>query len=71
MSYLVINIGCIECGVSSQVAGLFETKEEAEEVRDALDANYSWREGGQNVFKIFPLPIVGNVNAEYTMEAQR
>lgn len=63
--YLVVNIGCLDCRVSSQIVGLFETEEEASEIaRKCLD-KYSWRECGNNNFEVFPLPPVGILNDEY------
>jgi hypothetical protein len=63
--FLVINIGCIECGVTSQVVGVFPTKERAEEVAKLCKKEYEWREGGQNAFEVFPMPEVGVINSEY------
>ena len=65
--YLVINIGCIECGVSSQVVGLFETEEKAIEIAEKCQEKYSWRESGQNSFEVFPLPDTGVINSEYEL----
>jgi hypothetical protein len=67
MMFLVINIGCIECGVSSQVVGLFKTKEEADKIADKCIEKYYWRHGGQNEFTVFPLPEVGVINSEYEL----
>src|SRR5690606_19016465 len=53
--WLVFNVGCIECGVSSDVVGIYATKEEAESVADECDKRLSWREGGQNSFEVFDL----------------
>lgn len=63
--YLVINIGCIHCRVSSNVVGLFATKEEADRICDICNEKYDWRNGGQNNFEVFELPPVGVINAEY------
>lgn len=65
--YLVINIGCIECGVSSQVVGLFETAEQANAIAEKCEEKYDWREGGQNSFEVFPLPKAGVINSEYEL----
>lgn len=65
--YLVMNIGCIECGVSSQVVGVFETEEQAKEIAKKFDEKYSWREGGQNSFEVFPVPEAGVINSEYEL----
>jgi hypothetical protein len=53
--WLVFNIGCIECGVSSNVVGTYATKEEAEAVEDICSKDLDWREGGQNHFSVFDL----------------
>lgn len=34
--YVVVNIGCIECGVSSAVVGVYASEAEAERVADVL-----------------------------------
>lgn len=35
MSYLVFDIGCIECGEESQPVGIFPTQQEAEAAKEA------------------------------------
>lgn len=42
--YIVIEIGCLECGVSTQIAGVFDTEKEANDKAQRLG---DWREGGQ------------------------
>lgn len=63
--YLVMNIGCIECGVSSNVVGIFEDKNKAVALAEEFDSKFSWRQGGQNSFEVFELPGVGVINDEY------
>lgn len=53
--FLVFNVGCIECGVSSNVVGVYDTGEEAQNVAIACNDKLHWREGGQNSFEIFDL----------------
>lgn len=53
--WLVFNIGCIECGVSSNVVGLYTSQDEAMRIAKACDDSLSWREGGQNSFEVFDL----------------
>ena len=53
--YLVMNIGCIECGVSSDVVGRYDTRAEAGRVADTCNEKLHWREGGQNSFEVFDL----------------
>lgn len=63
--WAVVNVGCIECGVSSKLVGVFATRAEAEAVEAACDRLFGWREGGQNAFYTFELPPVGVVDPEY------
>jgi hypothetical protein len=65
--FIVVNIGCIECGISSQIVGVFNSEEKAEEIAKQCDEKYSWREGGQNSFEVFPMPNTGIVNNEYEL----
>lgn len=65
MSYVVVNIGCIECGVSSALVGVFEHKHEAQAVATRLDKSHDWRQGGQNRFEVFELPPEGVIADEY------
>lgn len=51
--YLVFNIGCIECGVSSDIVGFYDDKDRAEMVAKFLGERLDWREGGQNSFEVF------------------
>ena len=53
--WMVFNIGCIECSVSSAVVGLYETESEALAVADVCQKELDWREGGQNSFEVFNL----------------
>jgi hypothetical protein len=63
--WIVVNIGCIECGVSSNVVGVFADKAEAEAIADRLNGSHGWRQGGQNDFDVFPMPEVGVIADEY------
>ena len=65
MSWLLMNIGCIECGVSSAVVGVFTDKAEAEAIADRLSDSHNWREGGQNAFEVFEMPQLDVVADEY------
>jgi hypothetical protein len=51
--YIVVNIGCIECGVSSDIVGVFDNKEAADEACAYCTERYKWRGGGQNEFEVF------------------
>ena len=53
--WMVFNVGCIECGVSSNVVGFYSTEEEAKQIAQACEDELHWREGGQNSFEVFNL----------------
>jgi hypothetical protein len=53
--WLVVKIGCIECGVSSNIVGRYADEAKAKSVAEALDNELSWREGGQDAFEVFDL----------------
>ena len=63
--WIVVNIGCIECGVSSNIVGVFDNEEKASEIAKEYDEKFSWREGGQNSFEVFEMPELNVVNPEY------
>jgi hypothetical protein len=53
--WMVFNVGCIECGVSSDVVGFYATKEEAKQIAKTCEDHLHWRQGGQNAFEVFDL----------------
>ncbi len=65
--WMVFNIGCIECGVSSDVVGLFATEKEANKVADACREIFDWREGGQNGFEVYDLSAPRSDEYEQTI----
>ena len=64
--YIVVNIGCIECGVSSNIVGVFDDKDRADTVVAICNEIYDWREGGQNSFEVFEMPELNVINPEYS-----
>jgi hypothetical protein len=65
--WIVVNVGCIECGVSSNIVGVFTEQKRADEVAAQCNDKHSWREGGQNSFDVFPMPEDNVVNKEYVL----
>lgn len=63
--WLVFNVGCIECGVSSNVVAIYPTEQEANAVAEKLNEVHSWREGGQNSYEVFKLGDLYEVESEY------
>jgi hypothetical protein len=63
--WIVVNIGCIECGVGSAIVGVFDDETRADALANELDKTHAWRQGGQNHFEVFPMPPLNEVAAEY------
>lgn len=63
--WLVFNVGCIECGVSSNVVAVYPTEQEANAVAEKLNEVHSWREGDQNSYEVFKLGDLYEVEGEY------
>lgn len=53
--YLVFDVGCIECGESSGVVGIYATKDEAEAERSAARERQSDDWHGQHNFLVIDL----------------
>jgi hypothetical protein len=70
MSWIVVNVGCIECGVSSNIVGVFTEEDRAKATAAQLDRTHYWRGGGQNAFEVFPMPELDVVAPEYAQEAR-
>lgn len=63
--YILVNIGCLECGVSSDIVGVFTDKEDAYSLEEECTEKFSWREGGQNSFEVFEVNVLNVINPEY------
>jgi hypothetical protein len=66
MAWILVNIGCIECHVSTAIVGVFSDKARAEALAETLYMTHGWREGGQNAFEVFEMPALDVVAHEYT-----
>ena len=63
--YVVVNIGCLECGVSSNIVGCYDNKERAENIAERCKGLFSERQGGHSVFKVFELDELNATLDEY------
>ena len=62
--YVVIDVGCHECGVSSEPVGAFVTLAEAEAAVEKRDAETGrWRNGGQTYAEVFEVEVPATVTA--------
>lgn len=55
---IVVDIGCIECGESTDIVGVFDD-DEADRLATALNASKATFQSGQHSFEAFPLPPTG------------
>ena len=56
--WVVIDVGCHECGVGSEGVGIFDTQEAAQTAADARDQETGcWRDGGQTYCNTFEMEI--------------
>lgn len=63
--WLVMNIGCLECYVPSEVVGVFADKEKAQAIADVCEKIFELRGNGHNSFEVFELPEPEIVADEY------
>lgn len=65
--WVVVNIGCIECGVSTAIVGVFSDHAKAGAIAEELAGIKAmrWREGGQNEYEVFEMPKADVVAEEY------
>lgn len=63
--WIVMDIGCLECGYNSEIVGVFETPQEAERVALRLQETVTGKELGGHDFEVFELPELGIINNSY------
>ncbi len=66
--FIVVNIGCLECGVSSNLVGVFDSEEKAVKVAKKCQKKYDWRGGGDNAFKVYELHELNKLDPEYQIK---
>jgi hypothetical protein len=66
-----MDIGCLECGVSSAIVGVFSDRGKAEGLAERLSKTHYWREGGQNSFDIYELPATDIIDPEFLAEGRK
>lgn len=54
--FVAIDVGCHECGVGSEVIGVYLTEQEAQNAcADRSADTDNWRDGGQSVPEVFEI----------------
>lgn len=64
-TYVVIDIGCLECGESSNIVGAYSNKARADSIATRLNKNLSFTTG-QHAYEVFKLPELNTIGAYYT-----
>lgn len=59
--YVAVDIGCIECGETSAVLGIFESEVDANEACDEHSKRQEEHWGGQHYFEVFGVPRISKV----------
>lgn len=65
VKWILMNIGCIECGISSQIIGVFSDQKEAQKLASILKDKGYWEKGGKNHYEVFSLDSGFWVKGEY------
>lgn len=63
--YVVVDIGCIECGESTNILGIFENEAKAGEILKDHEERQKEKWSGQHAFEIFEIE---ELNKEYRVE---
>lgn len=65
MYFVVVDIGCIECGQATSVLGIFNSISEADKVKKDHEKRQKENWNGQHYFEIF---AIEELNKEYRVE---
>ena len=60
--YILVDIGCIECGMETNIVGIFTNKKFAERLAENLDKELDFHGGGQHSFEVFEKPTINKFN---------
>ena len=66
--YILVDIGCIECGESSRIIGVFNNIEKAYVIRDKCHDIQRKHWTGQHYFEIFEIDIEKEIVDNYYFE---
>lgn len=62
--YALVDIGCLECGASSDLIGVFDSKEKAEAFAAHLNEYYGFI-GAQHSYEVFSVSPTNEINPSY------
>lgn len=65
MKYILVDIGCIECGESSRIIGIFHDIEKAEEIKNKCVEIQMQHWTGQHYFEIFTIEKENEIVDDY------
>jgi hypothetical protein len=63
--WVVIDVGCHECGVDSEPVGIFQTEAQAETAAENRFAETKgWRNGGQTICQVFAMTLPAGIDGD-------
>lgn len=62
MYYVVVDIGCLECGLGSNVIGIFTSKQEAENI---CKINSDRHDHSSRDYQVFEVDCINSINKNY------
>ena len=65
MTWIVVDIGCIECGASSGIVGMFDNEVAANAIAYQLHSEADFKDGGQHKYDVFPTPVLNAIHQDY------
>lgn len=68
--WIVIDIGCLHCGASSEIVGLFSEEQKAIEIATECNQKYNWQ-GEKHAFMVRPLPEPDVINPVWQEDIDR
>lgn len=59
--FILVEIGCLECGIGSDIVGVFSDKEKAEELSNKLNKET----GTDYCYEVYDMPEIDVINPAY------
>ena len=56
--YIVVDVGCIECGSSTNIVGVYNDIDEANRIANKCEGAMRWHDGGEHRYEVFEVPSV-------------
>jgi hypothetical protein len=61
VTWILVDIGCIECGSDTHIVGVFDDKQRAGTIAEKLSKTMDFHDGGQHHFEVFDMPELNEI----------